>query len=80
LLDDNPLPATGVSSSVLVATYSTWESSKNGIGGGKPPPAGELEKGLLTLICSDSAGLQVPFLLQLCSIFFGESILDDYAS
>ncbi|XP_052204740.1 uncharacterized protein LOC127809749 [Diospyros lotus] len=59
LLDDNPLPATGVSSSVLVATYSTWESSKNGIGGGKPPPTGELEKGLLTLICSDSPGLQV---------------------
>ncbi|KAF7131748.1 hypothetical protein RHSIM_Rhsim09G0072600 [Rhododendron simsii] len=61
LLDDNPLPANEVSSSVLVATYSTvsWQNSKGDAGGGKPPPSGEVEKGLLTLISSDSPGLQV---------------------
>ncbi|PSR90984.1 U-box domain-containing protein [Actinidia chinensis var. chinensis] len=61
LLDDNPLPANEVSSSVLVATYSplSWPCSKGDVGGGRPPLNGEVEKGLLTLICSDSPGLQV---------------------
>lgn len=64
LLDDTPLPANEVSSSVLVATYSP-ASLQNGkgaigaIGGGKPAMNGEVEKGLLTLISSDSPGLQV---------------------
>ncbi|KAL7001542.1 hypothetical protein U1Q18_002695 [Sarracenia purpurea var. burkii] len=60
LLDDNPLPANEASSSVLVATYSTlWQSCKGDIGGVKTPPNGEVEKGLLTLISSDSPGVQV---------------------
>lgn len=61
LLDDNPLPANEASSSVLVATYSaaSWQNNKGDVGGGKPPPNGEVEKGLLTLISSDSPGLQV---------------------
>ena len=63
LLDDNPLPANEASSSVLVATYSplSWPCSKGDVGGGRPPLNGEVEKGLLTLICSDSPGLQVSF-------------------
>lgn len=61
LLDDTPLPANEVSSSVLVATYShaSLQNGKGGIGGGKPAINGEVEKGLLTLISSDSPGLQV---------------------
>lgn len=61
LLDDTPLPANEVSSSVLVATYSnaTMQNGKSSIGGGKPGINGEIEKGLLTLILSDSPGLQV---------------------
>ncbi|KAL7163086.1 hypothetical protein ACSBR2_039229 [Camellia fascicularis] len=61
LLDDNPLAANEASSSVLVATYSTlsWQSSKGSVGGGKPQQNAEVEKGLLTLISSDSPGLQV---------------------
>ncbi|KAL5759108.1 hypothetical protein ACOSQ2_017946 [Xanthoceras sorbifolium] len=61
LLDDTPLPANEVSSSVLVATYShaSLQNGKGAIGGGKPAINGELEKGLLTLISSDSSGLQV---------------------
>ncbi|THF96237.1 hypothetical protein TEA_010172 [Camellia sinensis var. sinensis] len=61
LLDDNPLAANEASSSVLVATYSTlsWLSSKGSVGGGKPQQNAEVEKGLLTLISSDSPGLQV---------------------
>lgn len=61
LLDDTPLPANEVSSSVLVATYShaTLQNGKGAIGGGKPAVNGEVEKGLLTLISSDSPGLQV---------------------
>ncbi|XAR53207.1 hypothetical protein NMG60_11021663 [Bertholletia excelsa] len=61
LLDDNPLPANEVSSSVLVATYCTisWQSSKGTVGSGKLPSNGETEKGLLTLISSDGPGLQV---------------------
>lgn len=59
LLDDLPLPANEVSSSALVATYTPY-SAQNGkglLGGSKPNI--EIEKGLLTLIISDSRGLQV---------------------
>ncbi|KAJ6357364.1 hypothetical protein OIU78_005258 [Salix suchowensis] len=61
LLDDTPLPAGEVSSSVLVATYShtSLQNGKGAIGGGKLAVSGEVEKGLLTLISSDSPGLQV---------------------
>ncbi|KAK4849724.1 hypothetical protein QYF36_000246 [Acer negundo] len=61
LLDDTPLPANEVSSSVLVATYShaSLQNGKGANGGGKPAINGEVEKGLLTLISSDSPGLQV---------------------
>lgn len=63
LLDDTPLPANEVSSSVLVATYShaSLPNGKGAIGGGKPTVNGEVEKGLLTLISSDAPGLQVFF-------------------
>ena len=58
-----PLPANEVSSSVLVASYSntSMPNVKGTTGGGKPGINGEIEKGLLTLISSDSPGLQVPF-------------------
>ncbi|XP_045825467.1 uncharacterized protein LOC123917709 isoform X6 [Trifolium pratense] len=61
LLDDAPLPANEVSSSVLVGTYShaSLQNGKGAIGGGKPTVNGEVEKGLLTLISSDTPGLQV---------------------
>ncbi|KAK1303132.1 U-box domain-containing protein 63 [Acorus calamus] len=60
LLDDTPLPSNEVSSSVLVACYSSQpspQSVKGSLGGGKMN--GEVEKGLLTLIASDSPGVQV---------------------
>ncbi|KAK2970812.1 hypothetical protein RJ640_010084 [Escallonia rubra] len=60
LLDDNPLPANEASSSLLVATFSHTSHTGNGsIGGGMPATNGDVEKGLLTLISSDAAGLQV---------------------
>jgi hypothetical protein len=61
LLDDTPLPANEVSSSVLVVTYlnASLQNGKGAIGGGKPATNGEVEKGLVTLISSDSPGLQV---------------------
>lgn len=61
LLDDTPLPANEVSSSVLVATHSSvsLQNGKGTIGGGKSGINGEVEKGLLTLISSDCTGLQV---------------------
>ncbi|KAM5566461.1 hypothetical protein ABKV19_014899 [Rosa sericea] len=61
LLDDTPLPANEVSSSVLLAAYSnaSLQNGKGAIGGGKPGINGEVEKGLLTLISSDSPGIQV---------------------
>jgi isopenicillin N synthase-like dioxygenase len=62
LLDDNPLPPSEASSSVLVATYSNTPGQMGGkgaIGGGKLATNGEVEKGLLTLISSDAPGLQV---------------------
>ncbi|KAI3914090.1 hypothetical protein MKW92_041246 [Papaver armeniacum] len=58
LLDDTPLSANEVSSSVLVAAYSQ-QNGKSVIGGGKPSMNNEIEKGLLTLIASDSPGIQV---------------------
>lgn len=63
LLDDAPLPANEVSSSVLVGTYShaSLQNGKGAIGGGKPGVNGEDEKGLLTLISSDTPGFQVSF-------------------
>ena len=65
MLDDSPLPANEVSSSVLVATYSnsSLQNGRGAIGGGKPTMNGEVEKGLLTLISSDTPGLQVSFML-----------------
>ncbi|KAL4302040.1 hypothetical protein GQ457_10G027500 [Hibiscus cannabinus] len=61
LLDDTPLPANEVSSSMLVATYShmSLQNGKGAFGGGKPGTSAEAEKGLLTLISSDGPGLQV---------------------
>ncbi|TKY67706.1 U-box domain-containing protein 62 [Spatholobus suberectus] len=61
LLDDAPLPANEVSSSVLVVTYAhaSLQNGRGAIGGGKPTMNGEVEKGLLTLISSDTPGLQV---------------------
>lgn len=61
LLDDMPLSANEVSSSVLVATYSNaaMQNGKGALGGGKPGINCEVEKGLLTLISLDSPGLQV---------------------
>ncbi|XP_061989979.1 uncharacterized protein LOC133708530 isoform X2 [Rosa rugosa] len=61
LLDDTPLPANEVSSSVLLAAYTnaSLQNGKGAIGGGKPGINGEVEKGLLTLISSDSPGIQV---------------------
>jgi len=61
LLDDLPLPASEVSSSVLVATYSppAIQNVKSLLGGPKSSMPYEMEKGLLILIASDSPGLQV---------------------
>ncbi|XP_008456842.1 uncharacterized protein LOC103496673 isoform X1 [Cucumis melo] len=62
LLDDTPLPATDVSSSVLVAMLlhnSSLHNCKGSIGGGKSAMNVEVEKGLLTLFSSDNPGLQV---------------------
>ncbi|MCL7047454.1 hypothetical protein MKW94_014360 [Papaver nudicaule] len=61
LLDDTPLSANEVSSSVLVAAYShaSLQTGKGAIGGGKPSMNSEIEKGLLTLIASDNPGIQV---------------------
>ncbi|KAI3421641.1 uncharacterized protein J3R85_011992 [Psidium guajava] len=61
LLDDIPLPANEVSSSVLVASYSpnTLQNGKVTIGGGKLSVNAEVEKGLLTLISTDNPGVQV---------------------
>ncbi|KAL4319247.1 hypothetical protein GQ457_18G023390 [Hibiscus cannabinus] len=61
LLDDTPLPANEVSSSMLVAIYShmSLQNGKGALGGGKPGTTAEFEKGLLTLISSDGPGLQV---------------------
>lgn len=54
LLDDAPLRANETSSSVLMASYS--QSIQNGKGG---VINAETEKGLLKLIVSDAASIQV---------------------
>lgn len=61
LLDDDPLSPNETSTSVLVATYlsASAQNVRGGIGGAKPSTSAEFEKGLLTLIVSDSPGLQV---------------------
>ncbi|KAI3728526.1 hypothetical protein L6452_17163 [Arctium lappa] len=61
LLDDNPLPANEPSSSVLVASYRHMlsQNGKGAPGGGNITTNCEIEKGLLTLVCSDAPGLQV---------------------
>lgn len=62
LLDETPLPLNEPSSSILVATFSPSSTSQNGRGsseGVKLPTTNEVEKGLLTLISSDTSGLQV---------------------
>ncbi|KAK4403146.1 hypothetical protein Sango_1055300 [Sesamum angolense] len=61
LLDDNPLPANGASSSVLAATFSQipLQQGKGATGGGKLGLSCEAEKGLLMLVSSDAPGLQV---------------------
>eukprot|EP01018_Ginkgo_biloba_P011355 Gb_13676 [translate_table: standard] len=60
LLDDVPLSANEVSSSVLVATYTPPAPNGKGLlGSAKPNMLYEMEKGLLMLIASDSPGLQV---------------------
>lgn len=47
---------------MLVATYShaSLQNGKGAIGGGKLTSNAEIEKGLLTLMSSDSPGIQVP--------------------
>ncbi|KAJ7535841.1 hypothetical protein O6H91_12G048300 [Diphasiastrum complanatum] len=58
LLDDSPLPHGDLSYSVLAATaYHTCNPKGNIVEG--PGAVQEVEKGLLMLIASDSAGLQV---------------------
>ncbi|KAJ9549215.1 hypothetical protein OSB04_021758 [Centaurea solstitialis] len=61
LLDDNPLPANEPSSSVLVASYRhvPVQNGKGALGEGNITTNCEIEKGLLTLVCSDAPGLQV---------------------
>lgn len=59
LLDDCPLPDDNASSSVLVATHFHDSSSNMRNSSGVEGCPQEFEKGLLTLIASDSPGLQV---------------------
>ncbi|CAI9106890.1 OLC1v1006135C2 [Oldenlandia corymbosa var. corymbosa] len=61
LLDDSPLPANEASSSSLIASLSGthMQNGKGSILGGKLSSNSEMEKGLLTLMCSDSPGFQV---------------------
>ncbi|CAN6990921.1 hypothetical protein IGI04_003283 [Brassica rapa subsp. trilocularis] len=57
MLDDFPLAPNEVSSSVLLASYAhaSIQNGKPASGGGSI----EIEKGLLTLFCSDGSGIQV---------------------
>lgn len=59
LLDDCPLPDENASSSVLVATHFHDSGSNMRNSNGPEGCLQEFEKGLLTLIASDSPGLQV---------------------
>lgn len=63
-----------VSSSVLVATYliASLQNGKGAIGGGKPAMNGEVEKGLVTLVSSDSPGLQVSFYYLMMTLILNE--------
>uniref|UniRef100_A0A1J3JIP9 U-box domain-containing protein 62 n=1 Tax=Noccaea caerulescens TaxID=107243 RepID=A0A1J3JIP9_NOCCA len=61
MLDDFPLAPNEVSSSVLLASYAHASiiNGKPGSGGGNLSTNIEIEKGLLTLFCSDGTGIQV---------------------
>ncbi|CAH8385201.1 unnamed protein product [Eruca vesicaria subsp. sativa] len=61
MLDDFPLAPNEVSSSVLLASYAhaSIQNGKLGSGGGSLSSNIEIEKGLLTLFCSDGTGIQV---------------------
>ncbi|XP_010557562.1 PREDICTED: uncharacterized protein LOC104826520 [Tarenaya hassleriana] len=61
LLDETPLALNEISSSVLVASnaHSVIPNGKPAAGGVKASTNLEVEKGLLTLFCSDGPGIQV---------------------
>lgn len=61
MLDDFPLATNEVSSSVLLAAYAhgSIQNGKPASGGGSLSGNIEIEKGLLTLFCSDGTGIQV---------------------
>ncbi|KAJ4886960.1 RING/U-box superfamily protein [Raphanus sativus] len=61
MLDDFPLAPNEVSSSVLLASYAhgSIQNGKPASGGGSLSGNIEIEKGLLTLFCSDGSGIQV---------------------
>ncbi|XP_010466153.1 PREDICTED: uncharacterized protein LOC104746391 [Camelina sativa] len=61
MLDDFPLAPNEVSSSVLLASYAyaSVQNGKHASGGGSLSTNIEVEKGLLTLFCSDGSGIQV---------------------
>ncbi|KAL0719134.1 hypothetical protein Bca4012_068458 [Brassica carinata] len=61
MLDDFPLAPNEVSSSVLLASYvhASIQNGKPASGGGSLSSNIEIEKGLLTLFCSDGSGIQV---------------------
>ncbi|CAH2053268.1 unnamed protein product [Thlaspi arvense] len=61
MLDDFPLAPNEVSSSVLLASYApaSIQNGKPAPGGGNLSANVEIEKGLLTLFCSDGTGVQV---------------------
>ncbi|VVA98268.1 unnamed protein product [Arabis nemorensis] len=61
MLDDFPLAPNEVSSSVLLASYAhaSIQNGKPASGGGNLSTNIEMEKGLLTLFCSDGTGIQV---------------------
>ncbi|ESQ47898.1 hypothetical protein EUTSA_v10020435mg [Eutrema salsugineum] len=61
MLDDFPLAPNEVSSSVLLASYApaSIQNGKPASGGGNLSTNIEIEKGLLTLFCSDGSGIQV---------------------
>ncbi|EOA30256.1 hypothetical protein CARUB_v10013378mg [Capsella rubella] len=61
MLDDFPLAPNEVSSSVLLASYAhaSIQNGKYASGGGSLSTNIEVEKGLLTMFCSDGTGIQV---------------------
>lgn len=68
MLDDFPLAPNEVSSSVLLASYAhaSIQNGKHASGGGNLSTNIEVEKGLLTLFCSDGPGIQVTSMNFLC--------------